>query len=72
MPTWLKLEAIGGAVVYSLLGALLLAVTFWIADRLTPGSMWKEIMEEQNSAAAIFFGCCCIALGIIIAAAIHG
>ena len=60
------------AAIYSILGVLILCISFIIIDKLTPGSLWKEIMEEKNTAVAILFGCAAIAMGIIIAAAIHG
>jgi uncharacterized membrane protein YjfL (UPF0719 family) len=59
------------AAIYSVLGIVIFAVGFLVVDKLTPGSLWKEIMEEKNSAVAILFGCWAIAMGIIIAAAIH-
>ncbi len=60
------------AAIYSVIGVILFAGMFFIIDKLTPGSLWKEIMEEKNTAVAILFGCWAIAMGIIIAAAIHG
>jgi uncharacterized membrane protein YjfL (UPF0719 family) len=38
---------------------------------LTPGKLWDEISEKKNTAAAILMGSVAIALGIIVAAAIH-
>jgi uncharacterized membrane protein YjfL (UPF0719 family) len=40
-------------------------------DRLTPGSLWKELIEDQNTALGVLMGCVAIALAIVIAAAIH-
>ncbi len=60
------------AAIYSVLGVLILCMAFIVVDKMTPGSLWKEIMEEKNTAVAILFGCTAIAMGIIIAAAIHG
>ncbi|MBI5366751.1 MAG: DUF350 domain-containing protein [Planctomycetes bacterium] len=72
MPAWLKLDQIAAAGVYSVCGSLLLVGLFTLTDKLTPGSLWKEIMEEHNNAVAILFGAWAIAIGIIIAASIHG
>jgi uncharacterized membrane protein YjfL (UPF0719 family) len=44
---------------------------FFILDALTPGKLWDEISEKKNTAAAILMGSVAIALGIIVAAAIH-
>jgi uncharacterized membrane protein YjfL (UPF0719 family) len=43
---------------------------FFAVDRMTPGTMWKELIEEHNTAVAIVMGSIAIALGIIIAAAV--
>lgn len=58
------------AVVFAALGVLLFVVAFAVFDRMTPGTLWKEILEEHNTALAILMGCIAIALAIIIAAAI--
>ena len=44
---------------------------FVLFDRITPGSLWKELLEDQNTAIGILMGCIAIALAIIIAAAVH-
>jgi putative membrane protein len=46
-------------------------VAFLVIDLLTPGKLWDELSAKQNSAVAIVIGCVAIALGIIVAAAIH-
>ena len=58
------------ALVYALLGILLFVIGFWIFDRLTPGSLWKELLEDQNTALGILMAGVAIAIAIIIAAAI--
>lgn len=60
------------AIVYSSLGLVILAISFKVFDRLTPGNLWKEIVEEQNIALAITAGAMTIAIAQIIAAAIQG
>ena len=59
-------------VIYSLLGIVILAVALVIVDRLTPGTLWKELIEEHNTALAILMGAVVIAFGIVISAAIVG
>jgi uncharacterized membrane protein YjfL (UPF0719 family) len=39
---------------------------------LTPGELWKEIIERQNMAVAILAGAVALGLSMIISAAIHG
>jgi uncharacterized membrane protein YjfL (UPF0719 family) len=58
------------ALVFALLGVVLFVVAFWLVDRFTPGSLWKELLEDQNQAVGTLMGCVAIALAIIIAAAI--
>jgi putative membrane protein len=58
------------AIVYAALGVVLLVVGFFVFDRLTPGTLWKEILEEHNTALALLMGCVAIAMAIIVAAAI--
>jgi putative membrane protein len=62
---------VAGAAVFAGLGVLLFAVAFLVIDLLTPGKLWDEIGAKQNQAAATLIGCVAIALGIIVAAAIH-
>ena len=59
------------AVLWALLGIAIFVVAFVLVDRLTPGTMWKELIEDQNTAVAIVMGAIAIALAIIIAAAVH-
>jgi uncharacterized membrane protein YjfL (UPF0719 family) len=59
------------ALVFALLGIVLFVISFAILDKLTPGSLWKEIIEEHNMALAIVVGAASIGMCIIIAAAVH-
>jgi uncharacterized membrane protein YjfL (UPF0719 family) len=59
------------ALVYALLGIVLFVVGFIVFDKLTPGSIWKELLEDQNTALGNLMAGVAIALAIIIAAAIH-
>lgn len=66
------LKALISATVFSLLGIIVLAIAFWVFDKLTPGELWHHIIEEKNVAIAITAAAMIIAMGTIIAAAIHG
>jgi len=46
---------------YAGLGVLVFIISFIVVDKLTPGELWKEIIEKQNQAVALLAG-----------AAIHG
>ena len=70
-PTWLNPEAIGGTLFYAVLGVIVLWLAFIIIDKLTPYHLWQQLVEQKNIALAIVVGSMFIALGMIIAAAIH-
>jgi len=59
------------AVIFAIIGVVLFIVAFMIFDKLTPGSLWKELIEDQNTAIGVLMGAVAIALAIIIAAAVH-
>jgi uncharacterized membrane protein YjfL (UPF0719 family) len=61
---------LGAAAVYAALGILLFVLAFSIVNRMTPGTLWKELIEEHNTALAIVVGAMAIGISIIIAAAI--
>ena len=64
-------QNVGSAALFAFLGIALFIVAFLILDLLTPGKLWTEISEKKNTAAAILMGSLAIALGMIVAAAIH-
>ena len=56
---------------FALIGVVMFILAFVIIDLLTPGKLWDEIGVKKNTAAASLMGSVAIALGIIVAAAIH-
>lgn len=68
MPT--MLSNLVAAAVFALLGIILFIAAFFLFDRLTPGLLWKEVIEEHNTSLAILIGAVAIGLSIIISAAI--
>ena len=71
-PDWLHPGVVLGTVLYAVIGVLVLWLAFLIIDRITPYDLWKEICENRNNALAIVVAGMFIALGLIVAAAIHG
>ena len=59
------------AVLFAIIGVVLFVVAFMVFDKLPPGSLWKELIEDQNTALGVLMGAVAIALAIIIAAAVH-
>ena len=64
------LTNLGAAAVYALLGIVLFALAFFAIERMTPGTLWRELIDEHNTALAVVVGAMAIGVSIIIAAAI--
>lgn len=60
------------SLVYSLVGIVVLGLTFWFFEKITPENLWKEILEKQNIALAIVAAALMLSISIIISSAIHG
>jgi uncharacterized membrane protein YjfL (UPF0719 family) len=69
---YLSAKALTASVVYSLLGIIILLASFYIFNKLTPGTLRREILEEHNTALAIMSAAFMLAVALIISAAIHG
>ena len=69
---WLKPSVIFGSIFYAFIGVLILWVCFLVFDKVTPYRLWDELVERKNVALAIVVGSMCIAIGLIVAAAVHG
>ncbi len=67
----ISLKNIVSAFLYSGIGLIVLWVSFYIFDRITPGELWKEIGEKNNMPLAVTAAAMIIGMSIIIAAAIH-
>jgi uncharacterized membrane protein YjfL (UPF0719 family) len=69
---WLKPGVFLGSILYAAIGVLVFLICFVIVDKLTPYHLWHQIVDEKNVALAIVVGAIAIAIGLIVAAAIHG
>lgn len=69
---WLKPGVVAGSILYALIGVAIFWICFVLVDKLTPYRLWDEIVENKNVALAIVVGSMCIAIGMIVAAAVHG
>ena len=69
---WLKPAVIFGTVLYALIGIVILWLSFILFDKITPYRLWDELVDKKNVALAIVVGSMCIAIGLIVAAAVHG
>jgi uncharacterized membrane protein YjfL (UPF0719 family) len=69
---WLKPGVFFGSILYALIGVAVFWISFIVVDKMTPYKLWEEIVEHKNVALAIVVGAVAIAIGQIVAAAIHG
>jgi putative membrane protein len=69
---WLSAHArpLVDSIVYSIVGTMVLGLSFYVIEKVLPFSMRKEIAEDQNVSLGIILGAFVIGLSIIIAAAI--
>jgi uncharacterized membrane protein YjfL (UPF0719 family) len=68
----LKPAVVLASVLYAVIGVVVLWVSFILIDKFTPYKLWEEIVEKKNLALAVVVGAMFIAIGQIVAAAIHG
>jgi putative membrane protein len=59
------------ALVYATIGLVIFAVAFVLVDRVTPYSLWKELIDEKNTALAIVVAAVAIGISIIVSSAIR-
>ncbi len=71
MTEMIKPEFIIASVVYSVLGIGILAISFYLFEKITPENLRKEILEKNNIALSIVSAAFILAIAIIIASAIH-
>jgi putative membrane protein len=69
---WLKPEVVFGSILYALIGVVIFWLCFVIVDKITPYHLWDEIVHKKNTALAIVVAAMAIAIGMIVAAAVHG
>ena len=63
---------ITNSIIFAFLGIAIFVLVFVILELITPKhNLWKEIVEKQNSALAIVVAAFMLAIGFIIAFAIH-
>ena len=63
-------EVLLSSVLYTLLGLGLFGGSLWLAAKMAPFSIVKEIEEDQNVAVGIIIGSMFLGIAIIVAAAI--
>ena len=71
MEAGMQWGAMVAALVWAALGLAIFGLAWFAFDKITPYSLWKEIIEEHNTALAIVVGALALALAIIVSAAIR-
>ncbi|ARK10677.1 DUF350 domain-containing protein [Fibrivirga algicola] len=69
---YLNMKAIVASIVYSLIGIVILVVSFVVIEKLAPEHLWKKIVEEKNVALAIMAAGFMLAVAFIVGMASHG
>ena len=72
MEHYIHIKYIISSVLYSFIGILILFLSFWLIEKITPENLWKEILVNKNHALAIIAAAFIIAIAMIVSSAIHG
>ena len=59
------------AAIWAFFGIIVFVVGFYLIDLLTPYKLWEEVVEKQNTALGVVVGSMALAMGLIIASAMH-
>ena len=68
---WLKPGVFFGSMLYAVIGVGVFWISFVIVDKLTPYDLWGRSSRRRTSRWPSW-SAPCIAIGLIVAAAIHG
>lgn len=67
----MTLSTILNDLVFILVGVVAFSLALVIVGRAMPGNLWKQALEERNLHAAVLLAGIALALGWIVAAAVH-
>ena len=59
------------ALLFACIGIIVFAVAFIVIAKALPGDLWRQALIEKNLQAAIILAGIALALGWIVAAAVH-
>lgn len=68
----LDIEHVLAVLIYSVMGIVIMVLSFIIIDWIHPRDIWGEIADKQNLAMAVIFGCLMLGIAIIVAASVIG
>jgi uncharacterized membrane protein YjfL (UPF0719 family) len=67
----MSLAALPNAVFFAVTGIIIFAISLLILLRLFPGQLWNRALDDGNVAAALIVAALMLAIGWIVAAAVH-
>lgn len=67
----MSLSTLLNALTFAVVGIVVFAVSLVIVARVLPGDLWRQALVEKNLHAAIILAGIALALGWIVAAAVH-
>ena len=65
-------KQLASAGVFTLLGLVLFALSYFLVEKMAPFDLRKELTEDDNPAVGVMLAGMFIGIGLIIAAAIQG
>ena len=68
----IDMHLVVNAVVFSIIGIIILLGCYLLLDKLTTHSIWKEIGEKGNVAVAITLAAMIMGIAFIIGMSLHG
>lgn len=72
MESMINMHGVISSIVYSIIGIVILVLSFYIVEKITPHNLYKKIVEENNVAIAIVGAGFILAIAVIISSAIRG
>ena len=65
-------QSVVSSMVFTAIGLVLFAFAYFVMEKLTPFSLKKELIEDQNVALGIVIAALIIGIAMIVSAAMHG
>lgn len=66
------IRAVVSSAVFTTMGLVFFAGTFFVIQKFLPFSLRKELEEDHNTAVGIVIGAIIIGIAMIVSAAVHG
>lgn len=67
----MSLVSLGNALAFVVVGIVVFVCALLVVTRALPGDLWDEALKKQNVAASVVLAGVALALGWIVAAAVH-